>query len=261
MVGRQTTAARERVRKGQRLATDISAPDARREGRVARLRTMTEQEGAVRLGDAAQTLGVSSMTLRRDLAEGTSGLDLLGGYIVARNRQPAAKPYALQSEQDVHVRAKAEAGRRAAALVQPGDTIFIDCGTTMPHLVAGLDPELDITIICYALNIAAAVCQMSRAQIVMLGGVFHRPSATFFSEEAMLSLQRIGINKAFLSAGGLHDKHGATCSNFNEVPVKRAVLDRAVSAFLVMDSSKIGQVKPAHFAPGSAFDSVVTETS
>jgi DeoR family deoxyribose operon repressor len=102
---------------------------------------------------------------------------------------------------------------------------------------------------------------MSRAQIVMLGGVFHRPSATFFSEEAMLSLQRIGINKAFLSAGGLHDKHGATCSNFNEVPVKRAVLDRAISAFLVMDSSKIGQVKPAHFAPRSAFDGVVTENS
>jgi DeoR family deoxyribose operon repressor len=72
---------------------------------------MTEQEGAIRLGDAAQTLGVSSMTLRRDLAEGTSGLDLLGGYIVARNRQPAAKPYALQSEQDVHVRGKAEAAK------------------------------------------------------------------------------------------------------------------------------------------------------
>ena len=220
---------------------------------------MAEQEGTIRLNDAAQMLSVSSMTLRRDLADGTSGLDLLGGHIVARNRQATAKPYALQSEQDIHVRAKAEAGRRAAALVGAGDTIFIDCGTTMPHLVAALDPDLDITIICYALNIADAVCRMSRAQIVLLGGVFHRPSATFFSEEAMLSLQRIGINKAFLSAGGLHEKHGATCSNFNEVPVKRAVLDRAISAFLVMDSSKIGQVKPAHFAPASAFDGVVTE--
>jgi DeoR family deoxyribose operon repressor len=243
------------------LAIEPSAPDARRESRLTRVRSMAERDGAIRLGDAAQTLGVSSMTLRRDLAEGTSGLDLLGGYIVARTRQPAAKPYALQSEQDIHVLAKTEAGRRAAALVQPGDTIFIDCGTTMPHLVAALDPGLDITIICYALNIAVAACEMSRAQIVMLGGVFHRPSATFFSEEAMLSLQRIGINKTFLSAGGLHDKHGATCSNFNEVPVKRAVLDRAISAFLVMDSSKIGQVKPAQFAAASAFCAVVTETT
>lgn len=243
------------------MAIDISAPDARRENRMARLNAMAVQDGSIRLGDAAQTLGVSSMTLRRDLADGTSGLELLGGHIVARNRQPAAQPYELQSEQDVHVHAKAEAGRRAATLVQPGDTIFIDCGTTMPHLVSGLDPDLDITIICYALNIASAVCRMSRAQIVMLGGVFHRPSATFFSEEAILSLQRISINKAFLSAGGLHGKHGATCSNFNEVPVKRAVIDRAISTYIVIDSSKLDLVKPAHFAHASVFDRVITETS
>ncbi len=243
------------------VALETSTSDARRDIRVSRLRSLAEQEGSVRLGDAAQLLGVSSMTLRRDLADGTSGLDLLGGYVVARNRQTTAKPYVLQSEQDIHIQAKAEAGRRAAALVQSGDTIFIDCGTTMPHLVAGLDTDLEITIICYALNIASAVCRMPRAQIVLLGGVFHPPSATFCSEEAIMSFQRIGINKAFLSAGGLHDKHGATCSNFNEVPVKRAVLDRAIRAFLVIDSSKIGQVKPAHFAPASAFNGIVTELS
>ncbi len=230
----------------------------RRDSRLDRLRGLVAQEGAIRLDEAARALDVSSMTLRRDLADGDSGFDLLGGTIVARGRsEPSA--YTLDAEQGSHATAKAEAGRRAAALVRPGDTIFVDCGTTMPHLLAALPADLQVTVVCYALNVAASVSRMPQAQLFLLGGLFHPASATFFSEDAMRSLQQIGVNKAFLSAGGVHERHGASCSNFNEVPVKRAVLDRAIRSFLVIDSSKLGQVKPAHFAPVSAFAAVVTE--
>jgi DeoR family deoxyribose operon repressor len=158
-----------------------------------------------------------------------------------------------------HAQAKRQAAQRAAALIERGDTIFIDCGTTMPHLVASLPSSLEITIVCYALNIAAGASQLAGTRLFLLGGLFHPSSATFSSDEALRSLQRIGINKAFLSAGGLHETRGASCSNFNEVPVKRAVLDQAERSFLVIDSSKLGRVKPAHFAPADAFEQIITE--
>ena len=227
----------------------------RREDRLERLRALVSRSGTVRLGDAARALAVSTMTLRRDLAEGETGFDLLGGYIVPRIQGG----YTLDIEQDSHVQAKAEAGRRAASLVRPGETIFVDCGTTMPHLMAALPPDLEVTVVCYALNVAAQASRMQRARLFLLGGLFHSASATFFSEDALRSLEQLGINTAFLSAGGAHETLGASCSNFNEVPVKRAVLERAVRSFLVVDSSKLGQVKPAHFAPMSAFEEVVTE--
>ena len=239
---------------GQRPAAATGSHD-RRAIRLDRLRALTAQDGALRLGDAARVLAVSTMTLRRDLAEGGSGFDLLGGYIVPRG----SSGYALDVEQGSHVAAKAEAGRRAAALVRPGDTIFVDCGTTMPHLMAALPAELAVTVVCYALNVAAAANRMAHARLFLLGGLFHPESATFFSEDALRSLHQLGINKAFVSAGGVHETHGASCSHFHEVPVKRAVLARAVQSFLVADSSKLGQVKPAQFAPLAAFDAVVTE--
>ena len=227
--------------------------------RLVRLRSLVEAAGALRLGDAAESLGVSAMTLRRDLAGSDTGLDLLGGHVVLQ-AVPGVRPaYSLAVESDVHATAKRQAAARAAALVEPGDTIFVDCGTTMPYLVAALAPGLEVTIVCYALNISAAACQLPDAQVFMMGGVFHPASATFYSEEGMRSLARIGITKAFMSAGGLHEARGASCSNFNEVPVKRAVLKRALRTFLVIDSSKRGLVKPAHFAAADAFERIITE--
>lgn len=235
-------------------------PDAvdRRAGRLDRLRRLAGRDGSLRLVDAARALGVSTMTLRRDLADGAAGLDLLGGHVVDR-RPGSAAGYRLDVEQGSHLAAKIEAGRRAAGLVEPGDTIFVDCGTTMPHLMAALPIDLDVTIVCYALNVANAASRMQRAQLFLLGGLFHPASATFFAEEVLRSLERLGINKAFLSAGGLHPTHGVTCSNFNEVPVKQAILERAVHSFLVIDGSKQDRVMPAWFASADAFERIVTE--
>jgi DeoR family deoxyribose operon repressor len=241
-----------------RLRTSMTPAPDRRLGRLERLRALAARQGTLRLDEAARSLGVSTMTLRRDLAQGDAGLSLLGGHVVDR-RGLGADGYTLADEQGAHPSAKAEAGRRAAALVEPGDTIFIDCGTTMPHVMAALPIDIPVTIVCYALNIAQSASRMPQSTLFLLGGLFHPASATFYAEDALRGLKRLGINKAFLSAGGLHDVHGASCSHFTEVPVKQAVLQRAVRSFLVIDTSKRGVVKPARFAAADAFERVITE--
>ena len=236
----------------------MSGPVKRQSVRLERLRSLVAREGAIRLDAAANAISVSSMTLRRDLAGSQVGLGLLGGYVVDR-RAGGPSGYTLDVEQDSHQPGKAEAGRRAAALVEAGDAIFVDCGTTTPHLIAALATHLEITIVCYALNIANLASRMEKAQLFLLGGLFHPASATFYVEDALRSLERLGITKAFLSAGGLHETLGASCSNFNEVPVKQAVLKRALRSFLVIDNSKLGQIKPAPFASKEAFERIITE--
>ena len=243
---------------GKQRAVPDGLAAARRQTRLSALSRLVGQS-AVKLTDAAQTLGVSSMTIRRDLAAAGETMELLGGYIIDRTASTGSPRYTLDGETSSHLQAKRQAAERAASLVESGDTIFIDCGTTLPHLVSSLRPGLKLTIVCYALNIAALVSQLPETGLFLLGGVFHPASATFSSDDARRSLRRIGINKAFLSAGGLHETHGASCSNFNEVPVKRAVLAQAQHSFLVIDSSKLGQLKPAPFAPAESFERVITE--
>ena len=75
----------------------------------------------------------------------------------------------------------------------------------------------------------------------------------------MSELKRININKAFISAGGVHEMRGVTCSHFHEVPVKQAAIARAVESHLVVDASKFGKVRAAHFAEIAAFTSIVSD--
>jgi DeoR family deoxyribose operon repressor len=233
----------------------------RRTARLARLQDILRQSGVpARLEEAASAIGVSSMTLRRDLAHPGQSLALLGGYVVPGGSFSGRGRYTLAREQDSHAAAKRQACLHAARLIEDGDTVFIDCGTTMPHLVEALPAALSLTIVCYAMNIAALASRRPNTQLIMLGGLYHPASATFLSEEGLANLRRLPINKAFVSAGGVHATRGVTCTNFNEVPVKQVALDAAAQAILVVDSSKLGRLKPACFAAVSAFERIVTST-
>lgn len=235
--------------------------DARSGIRLGRLRQAVEKSGTLHLRDAARLLDVSEMTVRRDLSRADGALTLLGGYIVATQSAPNIARYVLDQEVAAHAFAKKEAGRHAAHLVEDGDTLFIDCGTTTPYLAEALPTELKLTVVCYSMNIANLLIHRPRTRLLLLGGLYHDSSASFYAEEAVEGLSRIGINKAFLSAGGVHATRGATCSNLHEVPVKQAVLAQAEQRFLVVDGSKFGRLKMAFFAGLDAFDRIVTDAS
>ncbi len=230
----------------------------RRADRLARLRQRVADGSMLHLRDAARILGVSQMTIRRDLAAGESMLACLGGYLFRAEAPGSAPRYALDDENASHVEPKQEAARRAAALVEPGDTIFVDCGSTMPHLVEAL-PEGDVTVVCYALNIANLVARRPNTHLVLLGGVFYPASASFYGEETLAQLHRLGLNKAFISAGGVDFERGVSCSHFHEVPLKQVAMSNARHSYLVVDSSKLGRIRPAAFARLNAFERVITD--
>lgn len=230
----------------------------RREERLERLRERLRDGRALHLKEAAERLGVSPMTVRRDLSAASAEFSYLGGYVMAP-RAERTNGYRFEFEKDVHAEAKARACLHAASTIQAGDTIFVDCGTTMPHLVEALTDDMPLTVVCYALNIAQLLSGRPKVRMLLLGGEFSASSASFFSEEALRTLERIGINKAFLSAGGVHKVHGVSCSNFHEVPIKQAAMRRAVKSYLVIDASKTDVVKPAPFAELGDFAAVFTE--
>ncbi|SFM53710.1 transcriptional regulator, DeoR family [Pleomorphomonas diazotrophica] len=210
------------------------------------------------LQEAATLLGVSGMTVRRDLASAPHLFSYLGGYILPVGGDRNAV-YRLDMETDAHAEAKELACRKAADLVEPDDTIFIDCGTTTPRMVDYLPTTGRLTVITYAMNVAERVIRRSGINLILLGGLFHASSQSFSGDEALRTVDRLGIGKAFLSAGGLHPQHGATCSNFHEVPIKQVVLARAGWSYLVIDASKLDKIKPAFFATADRFDQIITE--
>lgn len=232
---------------------------ARKLDRLNALQGALARRGVLRLREAASLLGVSEMTVRRDIAEHPQRFTYLGGHIV--NATDVAGGYELDRERDSHAAAKMKACARAVRLIQPDDTLFIDCGSTLVHLADAIPADFTATIICYSLNVVDRLAVRPNVRLILLGGLYHPGSASFSSNEALEALGRYGINKAFISAGGVDQDRGASCSNFHEVPVKQKAIASAGESYLVVDSSKLGKVKPAVFAPLSAFRAILTETS
>nr|WP_196107356.1 MULTISPECIES: DeoR/GlpR family DNA-binding transcription regulator [unclassified Ochrobactrum] len=230
---------------------------SRKEERIAELAALVDEVGVLRLRDAAARLGVSEMTIRRDIGSDGGALNCLGGYIIP-TQDGANGDYVFDFEKDSHASAKAQACAAAAALIEPYDTVFIDCGTTMPHLAHRIPQNQHITVVCYALNIAEILSQRGDVRLIVLGGLYHPEAASFSGDEGIDVLKRVNINKAFLSAGGVDEQHGVTCSHFHEVPIKQMAMQRAVEKHLVVDKSKYGKVRAARFAGMADFTSIVS---
>lgn len=224
--------------------------------RLSRMQELVETHGRLPINEAAQLLKVTAMTIRRDLSAPESPLTALGGYVLATTL-PSGVRYSLDEAGDQHAAHKRVACRRAAEKVQAHDSLFIDCGDTMAHFAEALPPNIPLSVVCYSMNISSILSRRPNTQLMLLGGLYHASSATFSSDEGVQYLNRLGVNKAFISAGGLHPERGASCSNFHEVPVKQAAIRRASESFLIVDQSKLGLLRPAFFSPLDAFGHIV----
>ena len=231
-------------------------------GRIERLDALANalaQRGVLRLREAAALLGVSEMTVRRDVAASSDRFAYLGGHIVSASDIAVSSGYVLDREADSHARAKAAACAAAARLIGDDETIFVDCGTTLIHLAARIPDDVRVTAICYSLNTAEVLSRKPNVTMILIGGVYHPASASFASVDGLEALGRLGINKAFISAGGVDGERGVSCSHFHEVPIKQKAITGATERHLVVDSSKLGKVRPAYFATLDTFDTVITE--
>jgi DeoR family transcriptional regulator, deoxyribose operon repressor len=238
------------------IPTGTSARGDARTQRLQRLRRAVAENGSLHLKNAAELLNVSEMTVRRDLAAPGTALACLGGYVVNAT-SPTAVKYTLEQEIDQNTRDKQLACQFAVASIQEGDTIFIDCGTTMQSLADGLPKDLRLSVICYSMNVAAIVTRRPATQVMLMGGLFHPSSQSFSSDEGLAYLRKLGINKAFISAGGVHPLRGASCSNFHEIAIKQTIIATAMESVLVVDASKLGSLKPAAFADLNAFAKII----
>jgi DeoR family deoxyribose operon repressor len=230
--------------------------------KTERLRALSDalrEQSVLRLRDAASLLDVSEMTVRRDIAASPGNFTYLGGYIVRASDVPNAAGYTIDEEKDHFAQAKAEASAAAAQLLTDNETIFIDCGTTLTTLARLIPADMHLTVVCYSLNVAEILRRKPNVRMILLGGVYAASSDSFSSDESIETLRRMGINKAFMSAGGVDEKRGVTCWNFHEVAIKQAAMVSAVERHLVVDASKLGKVKAVRFSQLSEFDSLITE--
>ena len=117
-----------------------------------------------------------------------------------------------------------------------------------------------LTVVTQSLPVAALVAQNKLYQLIMLGGVLQSSSNYFYGSQAIATLQEVYINKLFLATSGLLIPEGLSSSYLSDAEIKQAMIKASRKVILCMDSSKIGRVFLARFAPLDVIDTVLTDS-
>ena len=233
--------------------------DRKKSDRIKLIQQALHDQKAIHLREMAALLEVSEMTLRRDLGRHPDKFHLLGGHITLAFDPTETAEYKLTEQGTRHVEEKRRIGKLAAAFIQPGDTVFFDCGTTVPFVVDFIPDDLEFTAVCNSLNVLLKLQQKPNCSIVLCGGTFHRKNQVFEHRDESSILDNVRLTWAFVSAAGVSQTLGVTCFNFNEVEVKQKVLRQAQHCMLLADHTKFDAVKTAHFATLEHFHVVVSD--
>lgn len=191
---------------------------------------------AVRIADLAERFGTSTETIRRDL-------DLLGRQgLLNRTYGGGTPPVAFEANMRDRHRLMAKQRWRiaeaAAALVEPGEAIMIDAGSTTLHLALALASlNRPIVAVTNGLAIADALGKSPQIRVIVCPGELNAPQSGMVGPETHQFLSRLNANRAFIGASGLTPE-GPTEAESSMAWVKRAMIERARVATLLIDHSK-----------------------
>jgi DeoR/GlpR family transcriptional regulator of sugar metabolism len=210
------------------------------ETRRSKILEWLREEGSARVRDLAQAFSVSEVTVRQDLekleADGHVVREHGGAYLKSVRQQVRAM--ALHHLE--HLEEKRRIGRAAAALINDGETIILDSGSTTTEIAANILGHRDMTVITNALNIALMLGAEPGFDIHMTGGHFKAPTLSLSGDRSADYFRGLFVQKLFLATAALDLEAGLTYPALSDIPVKRAMIDAAETVILAADSSKIG---------------------
>lgn len=216
-----------------------------------------QTKGEVKIAELKEFFDVTDMTVRRDLEKmERSGLlkRTFGGAILA------SKDVALRERSIVRGVEKERIGRLAASLVQPGESIFIDGGSTTLQIARHLPEDANITVVTNAINVAAELSE-KRIPTIVLGGILMDTTKSMVGPVTLETISRMAFDKVFLGATGLHPQHGFSNSNMHEAEIKRVAIQKAKESYIVMDHSKFGTSMLVSFADLNVVTAIITNES
>ncbi len=156
--------------------------------------------------------------------------------------------------------AKRRIGKAAAALIQDGETVFLDVGSTTTEVARAISPTLrQVTVVTNGINIALELERRPNIRVIVTGGTLRPLQHSLVSPYALTLLQHIHADRLFLGCNGVDTLHGVTNANHEEAEVKRLMVAQAREVVVVADHTKLDQVSRAQIAPLNRISSLITD--
>jgi DeoR/GlpR family transcriptional regulator of sugar metabolism len=200
------------------------------------------QDGRIVAADLSESLGLSEDTIRRDLrALAAAGLlqRVHGGALPS---SPAAGNFETRS--GLQRSGKQAIARAAAAMVQPGQVVFIDGGTSCQQLALHLPHGLHATVVTHSPTIALALVDHPHIEVLLVGGRFYKHSVVAVGAAAVEAIGRVHADLFFMGASGVSASVGLSTGDMEESLVKRAMMAHAAETWVLASAEKLNAASP-----------------
>lgn len=219
-----------------------------------------ELNGFTSVQDLSERFGVSAATIRRDLAE------LESADLIQRTHGGALAQMQIGSDRSnadretLNLDEKAAIGAAAAAMIEDGDAVFLDAGTTTLQIARHLVQRSGLTIVTNGIEILHELTRSSGNVIYSLEGEFNALNLSVTGPLAVASIKRFSVDKAILSASAIDVERGLLSMSIPDFAcVQQAVLDIASDVFVVADHSKFARRALATTCRLDELDQIITD--
>lgn len=220
------------------------------------------QSGGVRVSELTTLLGVSDMTIRRDLErlELDGSLQKVHGGAVLGGERVTDEP-SFAAKRAVELPAKRAIAARAAAMVEPGTAIAVSAGTTTWQMAQHLATMHNLTIVTNSITFAETIADLGDPvhQTVILTGGVRTPSAALVGPVADLSIRSLNVDHLFIGTYGFDAVRGLTSPNLIEADTNRALMAQARHVVVLADSTKWQHVGLATWGQLDDADLIITD--
>lgn len=221
--------------------------------------SLIQSQGRVLVSELSRSLGISAITIRKDLEHlHSKGLIQRTHGGALRLQSGALFDPSLQEKQKQYAREKQRIAAAAAEMVEEGQCVMLDSGTTTTAVAHALKKFSHLTVITNAVNIAADLSS-TNFEVILVGGSLRKNSFSLVGPLAEDVLEEMHSDILFLGVDGFDLEVGVTTPNFLESRVNRAMVKAAKRVVAVCDSTKFGRRSLSRIAPPSSIHCVITD--
>jgi DeoR/GlpR family transcriptional regulator of sugar metabolism len=226
--------------------------------RKVRILEQVQQNKKVTVTELVSLLGVSEVTIRRDLQQLEKEGHLVKTYGGAVSTEKVAFEFSFQKKLQRNADEKERIGHYAAGLVKDGEAIFLDNGTTTLQIAHNLKARRNIKVVTNSLCVVYELEPAEGIELILLGGIVRRGWNDLYGPITEKTIAALHVDKAFGGAEGISLKAGFTTADLRTARPVEIAIQSAEEVIVVADHTKIGRAAFARFATFEEVDMLIT---
>lgn len=229
-----------------------------KEERLQAIMDQLTKDNKVQLGEMSKLLNVSEDTVRRDIKE----LDIQGLLKAVRGGaiSTSSIPHHYRDREKYDVGLKKVIAEKAIPLIENGQTIFMDGGTSVLAVAQMLPKDLKITVVTNSFPVADVLEDHPTAEVIFAGGRLYKTAFTTIGQQAIDTIRNVRANIYFFGVSSIHTV-GLTARSYEDSLVKRAMADNAAKIVALSTLQKIDTAEAFYICPITRVDVLITEAS